>query len=58
MRKERDELTEQIHEIMWHSRGSLPRDDAWALSVDERRIEIEAIKKRIKATESSGINLL
>jgi hypothetical protein len=43
---------------MWHSRGSLSRDDAWALSVDERKEHVEAIEKRIKTVEETGLALL
>ena len=55
MKREREELIEIIHEIMWYSRGSITRDDAWTLSPDERRIEQKLIKDRLKASETSGM---
>jgi uncharacterized coiled-coil DUF342 family protein len=58
MKKERDELTDQIHELMWHYRGSLSRDEAWTVCVEERKRMIKAIEKRIKTVEQSGLPLL
>jgi hypothetical protein len=55
MSREREELTKVIHEIMWYSRGSITREDAWTLSPDERRIEQGLIKERLKASETSGM---
>jgi hypothetical protein len=58
MAKERKELSKQINEIMWHSRGSLSREEAWTLSIEERKEHVDAIEKRIETTEKTGMVLL
>jgi len=55
---ERKELSKQINEIMWHSRGSLSREEAWTISIDERRDCVAAIEKRIETVEKTGLALL
>jgi hypothetical protein len=58
MAKERKELMDLIHEIMWHMRGGLNRDDAWCLSPDERNSILEDIKKRVENVEKTQMPLL
>jgi hypothetical protein len=41
-------LIKQINQLMYYFRGSLGRDDAWALSPIEREIMIEFLNDRIK----------
>jgi uncharacterized protein YbcI len=56
--KARKELSKQINELMWHLRGSLSREEAWTLSIEERREHVEAIEKRIEVVEKTGLPLL
>jgi hypothetical protein len=58
MHRDRTELSETINEIMWHSRGSLSREEAWTLCLDERKEHVKAIEKRIKTVEETGLPLL
>jgi hypothetical protein len=56
--KARKELSKQIAELVWHLRGGLSRDEAWTLSIEERREYVEAIEKRIEVVEKTGLPLL
>jgi hypothetical protein len=58
MAKERKELMGLIHEILWHLRGGVSREEAWTLSPDERTSMLEDIKKRVANVEATGLALL
>jgi len=58
MRAEQKELRELIHELMWHQRGGLTREEAWTLSPVERTVMMDSIKKRIETVEKTGLPLL
>lgn len=57
MARERKELMDLIHEIIWHMRG-MTREEAWTLSPEERKSILEDIKKRVETVEKSGLPLL
>jgi len=58
MKKDQKELRELIHELMWHMRGSLSREEAWTLSPVERSELLADIKKRIETVEKTQLPLL
>lgn len=43
----------QITEIMWYMRGSLSREEAWALSPVERQDVWDLVEDRMKITKES-----
>ncbi len=43
---------------MWYMRGSLSRDDAWKLSLDERKAMYAFIDERIKLVEKTKLPIL
>lgn len=45
-------------QIMWHMRGSLSRQEAWTLSVEERKDIVKLIEEHKEMTEKSGLALL
>lgn len=51
-------IRDSLHEIMWHLRGSISREEAYKLSPKERSELQEKIKERIKLVEETGIALL
>jgi hypothetical protein len=58
MARDRKELSKQINEIMWYSRGSLSREEAWTLCIEERKEHSEAIEKRIDTVQKTGLPLI
>lgn len=58
MERERKELSGVIHEIMWHMRGGVTREEAWTLSPDERAQIMEDIKKRVETVEKTNLPLI
>jgi hypothetical protein len=46
--RQNESLIHQINQLMYYFRGSLGRDDAWALSYVEREIAISFINDRFK----------
>jgi hypothetical protein len=52
------ELRSQIVQICWSMRGSISRDEAWALSVEERKEIFEFVEERMKIVESSRLPLI
>lgn len=56
--KEGKDLRKLIHNIMWHMRGSISREEAWHLSALERREVLELIEDRVKAVEKTGLAIL
>ena len=58
MAKEGKDLRKLIHNIMWHMRGSISREEAWHLSSQERQDFLELIEERVKAVEKTGLAIL
>lgn len=58
MQTEQKKLRQQIHDIMWHMRGSLSREEAWTLSEVERRDMLEYIEGRLKLVEKTKLPLI
>ncbi len=56
--REQKELMGMIHEMMWHMRGGLSREEAWTLSPIERQSILEDIKTRIETVEKTNLPLL
>ena len=56
--KDSDKLIDQIHEMMWHQRGSLSREEAWALTFHERKRILKQIEERVKLVETTRLPLL
>jgi len=46
--RENEALIDSLMQIRYYSRGSLSRDDMWALTYIEREKEIEFLNKRFK----------
>lgn len=57
-KSEQDAIEDTIHEIMWHMRGSVSREEAWTLSPGERKRILVQIESRIKLTEKTKMPLL
>lgn len=58
LNKEAKDLRKLVHNIMWHMRGSLGREEAWTLSQVERADILELIDERVKTVEKTGLPLL
>lgn len=58
MAKEGKDLRKLTHNIMWHMRGSISREEAWSLSPQERLDFLELIEERVKAVEKTGLAIL
>ena len=58
MAKEGKDLRKLIHNIMWHMRGSISREEAWQLSSQERQEFLDLIEERVKAVEKTGLAIL
>lgn len=58
MQREQKELQELVHELMWHMRGGLTREEAWTLCPEERTALMENVKKRVEVVEKTGLALL
>lgn len=56
--RERKRLRDHIHQIMWFMRGSISREEAWALSPEERRDLMAFIEERMKFVEKTGLSIL
>lgn len=52
------ELRKEINTIMWHMRGSISREEAWTLSVKERRDIMKYINERVKIVQETKLPLL
>lgn len=57
-REEQTNLRTEIANIMWHMRGSITREDAWQLSIKERRDISKLINERIKIVQETKLPLL
>ena len=58
MKADQASLIDHIHSIMWGMRGSLSREEAWCLSVDERKSIMKQIEERTKMVEKTGLAIL
>jgi uncharacterized protein (UPF0210 family) len=58
MQNEQAEMRAVTAQIMWHMRGSLSRQEAWTLSVEERRDMVKLIEQHKEMTEKTGMPLL
>jgi len=58
MNHESSEMRLLIHDIMWHMRGSISREEAWMLSPAERRDIQKLIKQRLEIVEKTHLPLL
>lgn len=58
MKKEGHELMTLVHNIMWHMRGSIGREEAWTLSPQERKDILNLINERVKAVEKTGLPII
>lgn len=58
MQAEQREMRIVIHKIMWHMRGSLSRQEAWSLSLEERKDIVALIEEHKEMTEKTGLALL
>lgn len=58
LEKESKALTKQITEICWYMRGGVSREEAWAMSFDERQEVFKLINENIKRTKDAGMPLL
>lgn len=51
-------LIKQMTQMLWYMRGGLTRNDAWAMSLQEREEAFELINENIKRTKDSKMPLL
>lgn len=51
-------LTDQIYDICWYMRGGVTREEAWQLSLRERKKIMKLIKENIERTNKTGLALL
>ena len=58
MQMEQKEMRMVTAQIMWHMRGSLSRQEAWTLSIEERKDIVTLIEEHKKLTEKTGLALL
>lgn len=58
MAKEVCEMRMVTAKIMWGMRGSLSRQEAWTLSVEERKDMITLFEEHKEMTEKTGLALL
>lgn len=58
MQTDQTDLRRLIGHILWHMRGSLSRQEAWTLSVEERKDIIKQIEERREMTEKTGLPLM
>lgn len=59
-RYERDAkaIRDEIVQIMWYSRGSLSREEAWTLSQTERNDWVELADQRMKIVKETKLPLV
>jgi len=43
---------------MWYMRGSLSREEAWTLSIEERKDIMEMVNERMKIVKETKIPLI
>lgn len=57
-REDQQSLRTEITNILWHMRGSISREEAWTLSIKERKDIIKLINERIKIVQETKLPLL
>ncbi len=58
MQSEQKEMRMITAQIMWHMRGSLSRQEAWTLSIEERKDMVTLIEQHKEMTEKTGLPLM
>ena len=58
MKQDQDNISQTTIRIMWHMRGSLSREEAWTLSIEERNEIMKLIEEHKELTEKTGLPLL
>lgn len=58
LRREQRDLRRHVHDLMWHMRGSLGREEAWSLSPLERKDLLKLIEDRMKIAQKSGVPMI
>lgn len=58
MQAEQKEMRMVTHKLMWHMRGSLSRQEAWTLSIEERKDLIALVAEHKDMTEKTGLALM
>jgi len=58
MQVEQKEMRMVTARIMWGMRGSLSRQEAWTLSIEERKDVVALIEEHRNLTEKSGLALM
>ena len=58
MQMEQKEMRMVTAKIMWHMRGSLSRQEAWSLCIEERKDIVALIEEHKDMTEKSGLALM
>jgi hypothetical protein len=58
MQVEQKEMRIITSKLMWHMRGSLSRQEAWTLSLEERKDIIALIAEHKEMTEKTGLPLM
>lgn len=58
MNQDQRELRRSIHNMMWHLRGSLSREEAWTLSPVERHDLDRLVKERMEIVQKTGLALI
>ena len=51
-------IMEEVADICWYMRGSVTWDQAWRLTLNERKAISKTIKSNIERTEKHGMPLL
>jgi len=49
------QIKDEIYRLCWYMRGSVPIDDAFALSYEDRKVISEIIKDNLETTKKSGM---
>lgn len=58
MEKDQAMMRQAVHNLMWHMRGSLSREEAWILSPMERDDLRKFIEERMKLVEKTNLPLI
>lgn len=58
MQMEQKEMRIVTARLMWHMRGSLSRQEAWTLSIEERKDIVALIEEHKDLTEKTGLALM
>lgn len=58
LKADQHEMRKHIVSLLWHMRGSISRNEAWALSPEERNDVMRFIEERLKIVERTKLPLL